>query len=105
MTQADKTVSGFVGIVICVVVGIVSEKTDFDPGQFIGLVGGILFTVGVFKTVFFTPSDDKSSELPTDELKSLMQRMSDIQEIVISLDERLKRMEGTGHAIPEEPKP
>lgn len=105
MSQNRKVVAGFFGIVICMLVGIVSSKSNFDPGQFIALIGGILFTVGVFKAIFHTPSDGESATIPTDELKSLKQRMSDIQEIVISLDERLKRLEETRHEIPEEPKP
>lgn len=100
MSPTQKTIAGFLGVVVSVVTGIISREIRFHPGEFISFIGSLLFIVGLYKTIFATPKGP-ATRAPA-ELQALEHRMTDVQEIVISLDERLKRLEGTKEPTLEE---
>jgi hypothetical protein len=91
MSQGEKTLAGFAGLVISIIGGVISNELRFTPGEFLSVLGGILFIVGVYRSAFSSSSESTASQNAA--TQALESRMTDVQEIILSLDERLKRLE------------
>ena len=95
MNRKQRIKFGFIGLALCVFVGALSVKGKFEPGQIFATIAGILFFIGAYKAIFFgTAGSDADAPVTTQPRDNeLLKRLADLQEIVISIDDRLKRLE------------
>ena len=94
MSRTQRIKFGFAGLGLSIIVGAMSVKGRFEPGQVFATIAGILFFIGAYRAIFFgnqTLDDDARPSTPQD--MDLVRRLADVQEIVISIDDRLKRLE------------
>lgn len=104
MGRKQRVIIGFAGIGVCVFIGAISVEGSFEPGQVIATIAGILFFIGAYKAIFFgKPSvETEDSQARSQPIQGLERRLADIQEIVISIDDRLRRIEQSRDATPQE---
>lgn len=96
MSRKARVLVGFGGIIVCIFVGAISVAGDFEPGQILSTIGGILFFTGAYRAVFSGKPLMGGEEAIVDRNRreqELDRRLADIQEIVISIDDRLRRLE------------
>jgi hypothetical protein len=94
MSRTQRIKFGFMGLGLSVVVGAMSVKGRFEPGQVFSTIAGILFFIGAYRAIFSGKPDTNSEvQQPPVPDADLVRRLADIQEIIISIDERLKRIE------------
>ena len=93
MSPANKTVAGFAGLIFSLITGTISSEIHFGPGEAIAFFGGVLFLFGIYRSAFSAQSTPAAADLEV--LNAIQHRITDVQEILLSLDERLKRIEST----------
>jgi len=94
MSRSQRIRFGFIGIAVSAFVGAMSVKGRFEPGQIFATIAGVLFFFGAYRAIFSVkpfPGDNIPDPVRGNE--NLARRLADIQEIVISIDDRLKRLE------------
>ncbi len=104
MDRKQRVIIGFAGIVVSMIVGAISVKGRFVPGQVLAMFAGILLFIGAYKAIFFGKppvGDEESPDLGKRDV-NLEHRLADIQEIVISIDERLRRIEQSNQTMPQD---
>lgn len=101
MERRQRVIIGFGGIILCVIVGALSVKGRFEPGQILATIAGIMFFVGAYRAVFSPKSIiGEEHDARVAGRAEIERRLTDIQEIVISIDERLKRLERATDPLP-----
>ena len=92
MDRKQRIKFGFIGLAVCIFVGALSVEGRFEPGQVFATIGGILFFIGAYRAIFGgKPQNGDTVPGPRD--AELIARLADIQTIVISIDDRLTRLE------------
>ena len=94
-----EVIIGFAGIGLSVIVGAISVKGRFEPSQVFATIAGILFFIGAYRAIFFGKPEVENEATPDQSFQSLERRLADIQEIVISIYDRLKRIEQSRDSV------
>ena len=103
MGRKQRVIIGFAGIFISFIVGAISAKSNFSPGQFLAFIAGVFFFFGAYRAVFSgEPQDNGESTGRLASTEMIERRLTDIQDVVLSIDDRLTRLESSSRAVPQE---
>ena len=91
MDRTSRINFRFIGLGVSIFVCAISIEGDFDPGQFFATIVAVLFFIGAYRAISGKPVNEIPQIRDSD--AELVRHLADIQEIVISIDERLRRLE------------
>ena len=102
MGRRQRVIIGFAGLFLSIIAGAICADARFAPGEFLSFVAGAFFFIGAYKAVFSGNPVEPGQRDKRPELDTIERRLTDIQDVVISIDDRLKRLESASRTVTEE---